>query len=254
MHQVTITFPISLPDWLYGMLRAVKQYYLKTKGGSQSQRNLLGDRDIEWSWVASQMPSGPGEALDFGNGGTYLGLIAALRDFNVLAVDLGAVCWPYEHPNLRFRQGDILKLPFSEKYFDLIINCSTVEHVGLVGRYGVIEDRQIGDLEAMALLRKLMKPGGIMLLTIPLGQDAVFPPMCRVYGKQRLPQLVDGFTVEKEIFWAKNEYNLWIQCDREMALTFHASAGSRNPLQNVYALGGFVLRKPGQEEPHNVRI
>ena len=27
---------------------------------------LSGDRYIEWSWVAEQMPSGPGEALDFG--------------------------------------------------------------------------------------------------------------------------------------------------------------------------------------------
>jgi len=125
-------------------------------------------------------------------------------------------------------------------------NCSTVEHVGLVGRYGVTENRPDGDLEAMARLRELMKPGGIMLLTIPVGRDAVFAPLCRVYGRERLPLLLEGYIVEKEAFWVKDRENRWVQADRETALDFEASAGSWDPLQNVYALGCFVLRKPEQ--------
>jgi SAM-dependent methyltransferase len=204
--------------------------------------NLLGDRDIEWSWIASQMPSGPGETLDFGPGGSHLGLIAAQRGFNVTAVDLEPVYWPYVHLGLRFIQGDILKLPLPKEHFDLVINCSTVEHVGLAGRYGVTEDRPDGDLEAMAWLRDLMKPGGVMLLTIPVGQDAVFAPLTRIYGAQRLPRLLESYEVVKEAFWVKDDKNRWMLCDRDTALNFKASAGSWNPLQNVYALGCFVLR------------
>jgi len=189
------------------------------------------------------MPSGPGKALDFGNGGSHLGLIAAQRGFDVTAVDLEPVQWLYIYHSLRFIQGDILKFPLSEGHFDLVINCSTVEHVGLVGRYGVMESHPEGDLEAMARVRELMKPGGIMLLTIPVGQDAVFPPMCRVYGKERLPRLLDGYIVEKEALWVKDQENRWAQCDRERALIFEASASSLDPLQNIYALGCFVLRK-----------
>jgi hypothetical protein len=145
---------------------------------------------------------------------------------------------------LHFVQGDILKLPLPKEHFDLVINCSTVEHVGLVGRYDITESCSDGDLEAMARLRELMKASSIMLLTIPVGQDAVFAPLCRVYGEKRLPSLLDGYIVEKEVFWVKDQKNHWALCDKETALTFKASASSWDPLQNVYALGCFVLRKP----------
>jgi SAM-dependent methyltransferase len=189
------------------------------------------------------MPSGPGEALDFGNGGSLLGLIAAQCGFDVTAVDLEVVEWPYVHPRLRFMQGDILKLPLPKEHFDLVINCSTVEHVGLVGRYGVTESRADGDLEAMARLRELMKPGGIMVLTVPLGQDAISAPMTRIYGGQRLPRLLADYEIEREVYWVKDEQNRWILSGKDMALSFKASMGSWDVLKNVSALGCFVLKK-----------
>ncbi|MFC1943188.1 class I SAM-dependent methyltransferase [Chloroflexota bacterium] len=207
----------------------------------KSMPNLAGDRDIEWSWVSSQMPDGPGEALDFGPGTSFLGLIAAQRGFMVTAVDLEPVQWYYTHPGLQFVREDILKLPLPAKHFDLVINCSTVEHVGLADRYGTTENSLDGDIEAMVRLRELMKPGGIMLVTIPVGQDAVFPPLHRVYGADRLPRLLEGYKVEKEAFWVKDKRNRWILSERKTALDFKASAGSWNPLRNVYALGCFVL-------------
>jgi SAM-dependent methyltransferase len=208
----------------------------------KSVPNLAGDRDIEWSWISAHMPSGPGEALDFGPGGSYLGLVAAQRGFNVTAIDLEPVHWPYLHPQLRFMQENILKLTLPKEHFDLVINCSTVEHVGLVGRYGVTKNWPDGDLEAMARLRDFMKPGGVMLLTIPVGQEAIFAPLSRVYGSQRLPQLLNGYRIEKAVFWVKDAENRWVLCDRDTALNFKASAGSWNPLRNVYALGCFVLK------------
>jgi SAM-dependent methyltransferase len=241
---------IALSPWLYRTMRQIKRSLFRSAFLSDDQftPNLIGDRDIEWSWISSQMPAGSGEALDFGTGGSHLSLIAAQRGFNVTAVDLETIHWPYVHPGLRFIQGDILKLPLPLKHFDLVINCSTIEHVGLVGRYSVTENRPDGDLEAMARLRELMKPNGVMLLTIPVGQDAVFAPLCRIYGALRLPKLLNGYMVEKEMFWVKDSQNRWIMCDKETALNFKASAGSWNPLKNVYALGCFVLRRPKSEE------
>jgi glycosyltransferase involved in cell wall biosynthesis len=205
--------------------------------------NLLGDRDIEWSWVGAQMPLAPGEALDFGAGCGHLALVAAQRGFNVTAVDLGVGKWHFVHPRLHIVQGDLLKLPLPQEHFDLVINCSTVEHVGLAGRYGVIKDRPDGDLEAMGRLWGLMKPGGVMLLTIPVGKDAVFHPFHRIYGMERLPLLLKGYKVEKEAFWVKNGNNRWVLSSREKALNFEASAGSCDALQDVYALGCFSLKR-----------
>ena len=42
------------------------------------QLDLKGDRNVEWSWVAAEMPEGPGMALDFGPGGSQLSTIAAM--------------------------------------------------------------------------------------------------------------------------------------------------------------------------------
>ena len=212
--------------------------------GSRTSINLEGDRDIEWSWVAAHLPSGPGEALDFGSGGSHLGLIAAQRGFHVTSIDLEPIERPYIHPHLSFISGDLLKIPLPSGRFDLVINCSTVEHVGIAGRYGVTESAPSGDLQAMARLRELMKPGAAMLLTIPLGQDTLFATLCRVYGKQRLPLLLEGYTVQNESCWVKDSKNQWVLSTRDAALSFKASAGSWDPLENVYALGCFVLRKP----------
>jgi hypothetical protein len=241
MPIVRLNIPVYLPMALYRPLRRLKRAITDR---NRPTRNLWGDRDVEYSFIAAHMPNGPGKALDFGSGSSYMSLLAALRGFEVIALDLEPQTFPWRHPAVRFIQGDLLKLDLPTNHFDLIINCSTVEHVGLVGRYSVTESRPDGDLEAMARLRELMKPSAIMLLTVPVGQDAVFAPLCRVYGKERLPRLLSGFVLEREMFWVKDAENRWVQCDEETALSFEASAGSWDPLRNVYALGCFVLRKP----------
>jgi SAM-dependent methyltransferase len=201
------------------------------------KQDLSGDRAIEWSWVASQIPNGPGDALDFGCGLSDLGLVAAQRGFAVEAVDLAPVVWPYRHNQLTFLQGDILDLPFRENQFDLVLNCSSVEHVGLVGRYGVHHERTDGDLAAMTRIRTLMKQGATMLLTIPVGRDAVFRPLHRVYGGERLPKLLEGFAVERSEYWVKDADNRWNVSDESSALAVHSR-------EQLYGLGCFALRRP----------
>jgi SAM-dependent methyltransferase len=196
--------------------------------------NLCGDRDIEQSWIAAKMPKGPGRALDFGCGPFWMGFLAARKGFTVMAVDLMPVRWNYEHANLQFLQTDILNLAGSDDRYDLIINCSTIEHVGLQGRYGVRDQQDDADLAAMATLRDLVEPEGTMLLTLPVGRDAVFMPYHRVYGRSRLPQLLERWAVKEKEFWAKTGDNVWVRVDEAEALAQEAS-------DHYYGLGLFVL-------------
>ena len=221
---------VPVPDWMHGALSTLKPK-------RADALDLTGDRDVEWSWVAARMGNGPGAAIDFGNGGSALGLIAAERGWDVTAIDLEAVWWPYVHPRLRLAQGDVLHLALPERSFDLVLNCSAIEHVGIPGRYGVTQERPDGDLEAMARLGALMKPGGTMLLTVPIGRDTVFPPLHRVYGAERLPRLLAGFEVASREFWAKRDDNRWTPAPEAEALAFA-------PRERLYALGAFVLRRP----------
>jgi SAM-dependent methyltransferase len=199
--------------------------------------NLCGDRDIEHSWIAAHMPDGPGRALDFGCGPFWMGLLAARKGFTVTAIDLTPIRWDYKHADLRFLEADILNPALSSERYDLIINCSTIEHVGLQGRYGVRDQWDDADLAAMAALRNLMEPGGAMLLTVPVGRDAVFLPYHRVYGRNRLPQLLEGWTVREREFWAKTAGNIWERVDE-------AEAHRQEASDHYYGLGLFVLEVP----------
>lgn len=207
-------------------------------------RNILGDRAIEWAFIEEYLPQGAGRCLDFGPGGSTLATRALEHGMDVIAVDLDDTDWR-DQPGVTFIHSDLIGADLPTASFDVIINCSTIEHVGIPGRYGVIDARPDGDLEAMAILRDLLKPGGIMLLTIPLGHDRIFVPMARVYGTERLPQLLDGFMVDVEHYYIKDNRNRWIWCSREMALDEIASVESNDPADDLYALGCFVLRKAG---------
>ncbi len=250
MPIARITIPVPLPDFAYRSLKRIRDGFRKEQPKAAASPaggpNLEGDRDIEWTWISANMPAGPGRALDFGTGDSTLAFEAALRGFRVTSIDLTSKSHFFTHPKVRYLQKDLLDMRLAKESLDLVINCSTVEHVGLSGRYGVSEKRTDGDLEAMHILHEAMKRGGKMLLTIPVGKDEIFDPLCRVYGKQRLPQLTAGFSILKEEYWRKAGSNIWTPCTRAEALAFQAHAGSWNYLENIYALGCFVLKKTGR--------
>ena len=223
---------------LRGLTRKLGYLFIRMSeyGKAPDVLDLTGDRSVEWSWVAAHLPDEPGEVLDFGSGDAPLGLIAAMRGGAVTALDLQPIHLPYALRGIRLEKGDILDFDFAGKQFDLIINCSSIEHVGLPGRYGS-RDEPDGDLIAMERLRRVLRiPGGIMLLTIPVGNDLVVRPWHRVYGLHRLSLLLKGFRVIDKEFWSKRPgSNLWVQVGEEEAFSVRAS-------ESFYALGMFVLR------------
>jgi SAM-dependent methyltransferase len=199
--------------------------------------NLRGDRDIEYSWAAAHTPDGPGEALDFGCGQGWLGLLGSRKGFTVTAVDLQPITWPYTHEKLTARQGDIRALELQSERFDLIFNCSAIEHVGLAGRYGVVGAADDGDVDVMGLLWTALKPGGTSILTVPVGADATVGSLHRVYGPKRLPRLLNRWDILKREYWVKDVSNRWVIANEIAAL-------SQAPSEHYYGLGLFVLRRP----------
>ena len=198
--------------------------------------DLSGDREIEWAWIAGNLPERPGQVLDFGPGSSTTPLFAALAGGTVFSLDLMPPAQRlYALPGITAVQGDLLTFDFGTRRFDTVINCSTVEHVGLGGRYGSPNVAD-GDLRAMRRLRELMSgPEARMLLTIPVGRDGIFAPVHRVYGNTRLPQLLDGFRAVREVYFVKSpRERLWREAPRDEALAVQGS-------ESFYALGLFVL-------------
>jgi hypothetical protein len=200
--------------------------------GAGGGPTLSGDRWIEWGFCLARIPNGEKKVLDFGADIGFLSLSAAERGHDVVAFDRMPSSLEYEHPRVRHVQGDVLDHDFGDERFDMVINCSSVEHVGLAGRYGSGAQAE-GDLDAMRILRGAMAPGARMYLTIPVGRDGIFEPHHRVYGELRLPRLLSGFEISEQQFWHK-QGERWRLCERSEALAEEAS-------ERFYALGLFTL-------------
>jgi len=233
--------PLYLPNWLCGALRKIKRSLIAQKPSGRV--NIWGERNVEWSFLSTEMPDGPGEAIEFGCEQGYMSLLAAQRGFRVLANDLENQSFTWEHPSVQFRQGDFLALNLPSDHFDLAINCSSVEHVGVAGRYGITVDDDEGDIEVMKKLAQILRPSGLLIMTAPCGRDTLMAPWCRVYGGVRLPKLLAPFQSVKECYWIKNPQNRWVSCTRQVALDFEPRNDPNDGHGCSYALGCFVLRK-----------
>jgi SAM-dependent methyltransferase len=193
---------------------------------------LEGDRWVEWSFCMARMADGDGTTMDFGADLGFLSLAAAQRGHTVVALDREDIPLLYAHERVSRVTADILDRPLDGRHFDQIVNCSSVEHVGLGGRYGSGQATD-GDLEAMGVMADLLSEDGRMILTIPVGRDGVFAPQHRIYGEERLPRLLHRYRPIEEQFWAK-EGPEWKPVERAAALDTEGS-------ESFYALGLFVL-------------
>lgn len=75
--------------------------------------------------------------------------------------------------------------------FDAVISISSIASDGL-GRYGDQIDSK-GDLKAMSKMKSMLNKNGLLFLAVPVGKDHLWWNVHRVYGKIRLPMLLEGW-------------------------------------------------------------
>ncbi|MBM3201747.1 MAG: DUF268 domain-containing protein [Chlamydiae bacterium] len=115
-------------------------------------------------------------------------------EYNTLSTD---------HPSLEVLS--VAEFEKNPRRFDLLLSISSIEHDGL-GRYGDPINPQ-GDLEFMNKAKNFLKPGGKMILAVPVGQDALVWNVHRIYGKIRLPMLLKGWKVLAHFGWDTSMLN-----------------------------------------------
>jgi len=91
----------------------------------------------------------------------------------------------------RIRTMTIAEWDREQPVFDVGWSISSFEHDGL-GMYGDPLDPE-GDLKAMKKMKRIVKPGGLLFLSIPVGKDKILFNNARVYGRLRLPLLTEGW-------------------------------------------------------------
>ena len=217
-----------------------------------------GSDQLGHAWFMTKLKNLVGKTiLDFGSGSEAgFGRILARHGFNVICVDIQPPRLPERLPNLHYMQGNFLDifpetsvgivgddskwadiLPFG---VDIIVNLSSIEHAGLVGRYGSKDDPD-QDLKVMKIMRNYINPDGFHLLHIPIGIDNTIGFYHRIYGEKRLPKLLEGWEIEEEAYWRKNDDNIYVQTDKETCLKEKATYPI-SLFPRYYAVGCFKLR------------
>ncbi|MBM3255692.1 MAG: class I SAM-dependent methyltransferase [Candidatus Omnitrophica bacterium] len=185
------------------------------------------DRYIEYPFAVRNLPKPPARLLDVGCAGSFFPLILAGFGYDAFAVDIRkyAIINKIKYENFRFCNESIIKTGFPDNYFDAITAISTVEHIGLSGRYGISEDSS-ADKIAVAEMKRITKPNGIIILTVPFGKAKIIKPFSRIYDRDLINQLINTLKIEKEEYYMQDSRDDWYKCTKEEAGEVEAT-GSR---------------------------
>ena len=153
------------------------------------------DRYIEYPFVLENLPKSPCKILDIGCSGSIFPLLIKALKYDIYGIDIREY-----HPQGKFlfTKTNICVSPFKSDFFDVITAVSSIEHIGLKGRYGSEEDME-GDIKALKEIYRILKPSGIFLMTIPLGENLKITKNHKIYNQIRLHLLLKDFTFQYTI-------------------------------------------------------
>jgi SAM-dependent methyltransferase len=157
------------------------------------------ERTIEYPWLFGRGPAG--RVLDAGSTLNFPHILdQALRLVDALTIlTLAPEEQAFPLRGVSYVYGDLRELPFRDGWFDMVVSLSTLEHVGCDNTvYGAAEsaatdpDAEVG--RAARELRRVTRPGGRILLSVPFGraEDHGWFRQFDGAGLERLIEAFDG--------------------------------------------------------------
>ncbi len=188
-------------------------------------KGLDTERDIEYPFLFDWLPEPPGTLLDVGCDESELLIELNELGFNAIGIDMR----DYGLPCDNFIQGDARDMPFGDRMMDVSFSISTIEHVGLVETPYCTDDvfDEDGDLKVVKEMIRVTRPGGLILITIPLGDgDGDQRKWIRFYDAARVGRIAEllgegGFN--PRIFAYVQVNKRWIPTDLETACRVYSS-------------------------------
>ena len=146
------------------------------------------------SWAAKHIFNlKPTHHYDVGSSAKTMGILSQFTP--VTMIDIRPI--ELELPNLFFRKGSILALPFEDNSLETISSLCVVEHIGL-GRYGDDIDT-FGSEKAIRELKRVLKVGGIILFSVPIdNENKIYFNAHRAFTRDYILELFQDFKVLDE--------------------------------------------------------
>ena len=133
------------------------------------------ERTIEYPWLFGQGLAG--RVLDAGSTFNHPHILdralPLVDDLTILTLAPEAHAFPLRGVSYVF--GDLRELPFRDGWFDMVVSLSTLEHVGKDNVIYGVDDPAAPDAGAEVAraareLRRVVRPGGRILLSVPYGR------------------------------------------------------------------------------------
>lgn len=205
----------------------------------QSRHPWINERAIEYPWAYKNIADlNDNRVLDVG-AKEGLPITDLLLENNniVYTIDINASS-SRENGNLIVVKGDIISTSFENDFFDAVVVVSTLEHIGIAGRYGITTSDEDGDYRAMQEIFRILKPEGKVLVTVPYGLGRSLP-LNRLYTTERTQKLFKGFEIiQRQYFQYNSNYKLWLEVSESKA------ANNNWDHEPWYALACFCAIKP----------
>jgi len=159
----------------------------------------LDERVVEYPWVLSRLDMNANLLLDAGSTLNWRDLLdlpmLACRSVVIYTLAPGAV---YSRPNISYIYGDLRSTILRDGCCDEIVCISTLEHVGMDNTLIYTEDERYREaklddyLLVVKEFRRLLRPGGRLLVTVPFGrfQDLGW---LQQFNKTMIDSVVDTF-------------------------------------------------------------
>lgn len=146
------------------------------------------------SWAAKHIfDLKPLHHYDVGSSAKTMGIFSQFT--SVTMIDIRPI--KLQLPNLYFKEGSILELPFEDNAIDCISSLCVIEHIGL-GRYGDPIDA-FGSEKAIKELKRVLKEGGILLFSVPVDDvNKIYFNAHRAFTRDYILELFDGFSILDE--------------------------------------------------------
>ncbi len=209
---------------LFPKLISFAYHFVDLEASGEKDRPVT--RVIEYSFAIQKLGSAQGEKLlDIGCTSRWNILPATLvgLGWEVYGIDTRQL--KFRHPNFHFVCEDIRHTSFPSNFFDSICAISTIEHIGLSGRFGVTKEDPKGDVKAIKEVERIIRPGGTFLVTVPYGQRAIIRPLHKVYDKAWLRELFLDWRIKDEIYYICNEDGYWEAAPEKVAASVNNKTG-----------------------------
>jgi len=157
----------------------------------------LDERLVEYPWLFSQLTEDSGTLLDAGSTLNHALILEhpRLRQRDITIMTLAPE--EYRAENITYVYGDLRHTSFRDNSFRTVVSLSVLEHIGMdTTRYAPgtsVAEAPQSYLDAVAEFRRVLKPGGSCLISVPFGKRDV-RGWLQVFDATMITQVVERFS------------------------------------------------------------